>query len=73
MMPPSTWARMVSGLTVRPQSTAQVTLSTLTWPPGPTVTSATSARKLPKLATSDTPRPHPFGSGLPHPALAAAS
>ena len=40
---PSIWAAMTSGLTATPQSTAQITRSTLTLPSPPTVTSATWA------------------------------
>lgn len=58
-MPPSTWARITSGLTATPQSTAHQTLWTLGSPSGPIETSAIWATKDPKLSTTATPRARP--------------
>ena len=55
-MPPSICARMTSGLTATPQSTAHHTLCTRGPSPSPAETSAICATKLPKLSTTATPR-----------------
>ena len=47
-MPPSIWARTMSGLIAVPQSTAHVTRSTLGRPSGRSETSAICATTLPK-------------------------
>ena len=59
-MPPSICARMTSGLTATPQSTAHQTLCTRGPSPSPTDTSAIWATKLSKLSTTATPRARPF-------------
>ena len=72
-MPLSICAWILSGLTMGPQSTAQTTRWTLTLPSLETETSATCATKLPNDSCTARPRPCPSGSGLPQPALSAAS
>ena len=72
-MPPSIWARITSGLTAMPQSTAHTTRSTLGRPSLRSETSATWATKLPNDSWTAMPRARPAGSGEPQPAFAAAS
>ena len=73
MIPDSICATMVSGFTYLPQSTAQTTRWTSTFPLGSTETSATWATKLPYDSWTAIPRPCPAGSGVPQPAFSAAS
>src|SRR5437870_5256706 len=77
-MPPCICARITSGLTATPQSTAHTTRSTLNDPSRFTVTSATCATKVLNDSCTAIPRPRrsparPFASGLLHPAFCAAS
>ena len=77
-MPPSICARTTSGFTAMPQSTAQTTRSTVNLLSLSTVTSATCATTVSNDSCTATPRPRfspalPGASGVPQPALAAAS
>ena len=72
-MPPSIWARIVSGLTARPQSIAQTTRCTVIALILDARPRATCAHKLPNEACTAMPRARPAGSGVPQPAFWAAS
>src|SRR5437762_1658285 len=69
-MPLSTCARITSGLTGTPQSTAATTRSTLIAPSLATVTSAVMATKVLKLSCTAMPRPRPAPSFSPQPPFA---
>lgn len=70
-MPPSIWARTVSGLMAIPQSTAQVTRWT-TGAPSSMPISTTWATMVLKLSASARPRVQPSGAGVPQRPFSAA-